>query len=169
VIHSPPGPSVVLYTDEQIQDIKRLCCKENGSILGVDKTYNLGQLFLTTTVFKNLSMVRCDTGAPPIFLGPSFLHRKSDFETFNVFFSNVASKFSDAELDKLIIGSGDKTALRKSLKRSFVGATQVICTRHLRQNVKEYLIKKVGVDEKERKLLINELFGEDAKQMLATL
>jgi hypothetical protein len=39
---------------------------------------------LTTTVFKNFPVVRCDTGTPSIFLEPSLLHRKSDFETFNV-------------------------------------------------------------------------------------
>jgi hypothetical protein len=38
-------PLIVLYTQQQIHDIKRFACKENGSILGVDKTYNLGKYF----------------------------------------------------------------------------------------------------------------------------
>ncbi|WAR31703.1 hypothetical protein MAR_034245 [Mya arenaria] len=118
VVHLHSGPSVILYTDEHLQDIGRFCCKENeGTILGVDKTYNLGQLHLTTTVFKNLSVVRTDTVEPPIFLGPSFWHRKSDFTTFNAFFSHIASHLSDLELKRLVVGSDDEQALRKSIQR----------------------------------------------------
>ena len=118
----------MLYTDEQIQDVKRFCARDGGAILGIDKTYNLEQLHLTTTVFKNLAVDRTDTGEPPIFLGPSFLHRKSDFQTFNVFFSGIASHFTDEEIEKMVIGSDDETALRKSIKRCFPGATQIVCT-----------------------------------------
>ncbi|WAR28744.1 hypothetical protein MAR_014448, partial [Mya arenaria] len=128
-------PSVILYTDEQLQDIGLFCCQENeGTILGVDKTYNFGQLHLTTTVFKNLSVVRTDTAEPPIFLGPSFLHGKSDFTTFDAFFSHIASHLSDSELKRLVVGSDDEQALRKSIQRSFPGATHILCTRHLKNN-----------------------------------
>ena len=161
VTHLNSGPSVLLYTDEQIQDVKRFCARDDGAILGVDKTFNLGQLHLTTTVFKNLSVNRTDTGEPPIFLGPSFLHRKSDFQTFNVFFSGIASHFTDEEIEKMVIGSDDETALRKSIKRSFPGATQIVCTRHLKNNVKEYLSNKIGVNNKDKKVIINSIFGDN--------
>jgi hypothetical protein len=161
VVHLHTGPSVLIYTDEQIQDIKRFCAVDSGSILGVDKTYNLGELHLTTTVFKNLSVRRTDTNQHPIFLGPSFLHGKSDFETFNAFFSHIGSKFTDEEIHKLIIGSDDETALRKSIRRSLPGSTQIICTRHLKNNVKDYLLRKVGVKDTDKKFIVNVLFGEN--------
>ncbi|WAR28795.1 hypothetical protein MAR_014499, partial [Mya arenaria] len=56
------------------------------------------------------------TGEPPIFLGPSFLHGKSDFTTFDAFFSHTASHLSDSELKRLVVGSDDEQALRKSIQ-----------------------------------------------------
>ena len=49
-------PLVTLYTDQQIQDIKRFCCKESGSVLCIDKTFNLGEFHVTPTVYKDLSV-----------------------------------------------------------------------------------------------------------------
>ena len=34
-------PSVILYLSDQVQDLKRPCCSSQ-SVLGVDKTFNLG-------------------------------------------------------------------------------------------------------------------------------
>jgi hypothetical protein len=161
VVHLQSGPSVLLYTDEQINDIKRLCCIDDPAILGVDKTYNLGELHLTTTVFKNKSVIRTNTGENPIFLGPCVLHRKSDFETFNGFFTNLASHLTDEEITKMVIGSDDEYALRKSIARAFRGSTQIICTRHLKNNVNDYLGKKVGAKENVRKEIINAMFGDE--------
>ena len=61
----------------------------------------------------------------------------------------------------MVIGSDDETAIRKSIKRCFPGATQIVCTRHLNNNVKDYLSKKVGVNDKDKKLIVNSLFGEN--------
>jgi len=41
-------PSVLLYTDRQLKEIKTYCyAGPNGSVLGFDKTYNLGSIFVT--------------------------------------------------------------------------------------------------------------------------
>ena len=47
-------PSVILYTPEQILDIKKCCIEERSkrSVLGIDRTFNLGPCVLTLTVFK---------------------------------------------------------------------------------------------------------------------
>ena len=41
-------PMVILYTDDQLKE----------SILGVDRTFNLGACFVTLTVFKNTHLLR---------------------------------------------------------------------------------------------------------------
>lgn len=56
-----PGnvPSVILYTDQQIADIKRFCCSSSSAhstVLSIDKTYNLGDMFVTVSCFKNLAV-----------------------------------------------------------------------------------------------------------------
>ncbi|KAL3841665.1 hypothetical protein ACJMK2_019779 [Sinanodonta woodiana] len=52
VRHVDSGPPIILYTDAQIQNIKRLCCTMDGTVLGVDKTFKLGGMYLTPTVLK---------------------------------------------------------------------------------------------------------------------
>ena len=59
------APCVVLFTCEQLNDIKRFC-GSNGpdtirSVLCVDRTFNVSSLFLTVTVFKNNSVLHANT------------------------------------------------------------------------------------------------------------
>ena len=70
--NSEHAPCAILYTKEQLEDIKRFCGADAAdnvrSILCVDRTFNVSSLFLTVTVFKNMSVVRSNTRRPPIFL-----------------------------------------------------------------------------------------------------
>ena len=47
-------PVITLCTEQQIDDIKRFCCRDDGSVLGMDNTYNLGQFHETSTVCTHL-------------------------------------------------------------------------------------------------------------------
>ncbi|WAR04584.1 hypothetical protein MAR_019953 [Mya arenaria] len=60
----------------------------------------------------------------------------------------------------LVVGSDDEQALSKSIQRSFPGATHIQCTRHLKNNVKDYLCHKIGVRDDEKNKIIQSLFGE---------
>ncbi|KAL3873493.1 hypothetical protein ACJMK2_036603 [Sinanodonta woodiana] len=133
----------------------------DGTVLGVDKTINLGEMYLTSTVLKNQALLRNDTGESHIFFSPSFLHGKSDFETYNAFFSQIASQFTDEEIENMVVGSDEETAIRKSLRRSFPGVTQIVCTLHLKKNVTDYLKNMVGVNVQDRKSVLNTLFGDE--------
>jgi hypothetical protein len=67
-------PSIVLYTDRQIRDIKSFCFnRSEGSVLGFDKTYNLSSMYVTPSVYKNVALVRRSTGVTPLFMGPVFI------------------------------------------------------------------------------------------------
>ena len=69
---------IVLYTREQIDDLRLLCSRESPvaicSVLSVDRTFNLSSLFITVMVFKNKKVVRCTSQEPPIFVGPIMLY-----------------------------------------------------------------------------------------------
>jgi hypothetical protein len=66
-------PCIILYTEEQINLISNFCFRQpQGSVLGVDRTYNLGQIFVTCTVFKHKSILRRSTDEEPIVTGPVF-------------------------------------------------------------------------------------------------
>ena len=47
------APTVVLYTEQQLVDMKRFCCPQSDgvtrSVLGVDRTFNLGPCYVTVT------------------------------------------------------------------------------------------------------------------------
>ena len=55
----------------EVRDIKRFCCKESGSVLCIDKTFNLGEFHVTPTVYKDLSVARLRTDDHPLCFGPT--------------------------------------------------------------------------------------------------
>jgi hypothetical protein len=95
-------PMVILYTEEQIKDVKKFCviCKDTSmnSILGMDRTFNLGACFVTLTVFKNNHLLRRSTQRPPIMLGPLFLHWDGTCSTYHCLFSHLRTKL-DASIN----------------------------------------------------------------------
>ena len=56
VIHKLAVSSVILYTEQHVQDIKGFCRTEECTVLGFDKTFNMGKVFVTATVYKNMSL-----------------------------------------------------------------------------------------------------------------
>ena len=89
-------PTIVLFTEEQIMDVNRFCCSvpvAHTTVLGFDKTFNLGELHVTVGVFKNLAVTRRDTGDHPIFTGPIFLHGNSDISSYHSFFAHLSTNF----------------------------------------------------------------------------
>ena len=67
------------YIDRQIADIKAFCFnREKRTVLSFDKTFNLGQVYVTAAVYKNLALLRKRTNAAPIFIGPIFLRKLAD-------------------------------------------------------------------------------------------
>lgn len=153
------APCTILYNDEQITDLKKLCCS-GLSILGIDKTFNLCDMHVTVTCFKHTSVVKESTKEHPIFLGPVFLHDNSDFESYSNFFNHLKIKLADEDTTKLVIGSDEEMALVNSVKSAFQQASHILCYRHLRQNTKQKLTDD-AVDKKERTDILNKIFGED--------
>ena len=156
-------PCVVLYTDEQLQDIRRLCCTAphgQTTVLGFDKTYNLGDIHVTVSIFKNLSVLRTTTGDHPIFAGPMFLHGNSDYDTYRHFFQHLASKLENCT-SKPVTGTDQEKAMCKGVEAAFPSAGHLVCTRHMRGNVEDYLHDVVGVAESDRVIVSDAILGEN--------
>ena len=48
-----PSLRVVLYLDEQVDDILRECCPpDSASILSIDTTFNVGNFYVTSTKYQ---------------------------------------------------------------------------------------------------------------------
>ena len=159
-------PSVILYTEEQLKDIVNICDDEKSpTILGIDRTFNLGSCFVTSFVFQHPNLVCTATQTKPVMLGPMYLHWDGSYNTNHGFFSNLQGvldvKISEAHLgfSNLILGSDEEKALTNAVRHCFPDATFLLCTRHLQENCGRYLMKKVGVDEKHKAKVLNDIFG----------
>lgn len=160
-VHRADGrtPYITLVTDEQIADIKNMCCT-GKTVFGVDKTFNLCNMHVTVTCYKQLSVTSYRTGEPPIFLGPMFIHDSSDTPSFANFFFQIRIKLGlDVDLDKLVIGTDDEKAMVNGLRMAFPQATHVLCTRHLEENARHMLTNDaITVTQKQR--VLKRIFGD---------
>lgn len=115
-------PNVILYDDRQIREIKAFCfAAESASVLSFDKTFNLGSIYVTPSVYKNTAVNRKRTGDHPIFLGPIFLHGHSDRQNYGMFFSHLSVLMMDCNQQALTLGSDDELALRHCMQAFFPG------------------------------------------------
>ena len=74
------------YTDKQINDIAKCCCKNSDTaVLGVDTTFNLCDLWSTDTSYRNKRLLNTTSGGHPVHLGPIMLHFTKDDGTFGRF------------------------------------------------------------------------------------
>jgi len=89
-------PCILLFTDRQLREVKTFCFdKKNGSILAVDKTFNLGSMYMTVTTYQNLALNRVTSGRSPTFIGPMSVHGQSDVATYNYFLSQLRSRLQE--------------------------------------------------------------------------
>jgi hypothetical protein len=74
----------------------------------------------------------------------------------------MSTKLGDSDFTTLTVGSDDDAALRRALTREFPGASTVVCTRHLKENVQRHLRDEIfpGNDSaKRRRDIMSLLFG----------
>jgi hypothetical protein len=165
VIHTKGQvPSIICYTDDQMTDLKHYLHKADNPIVGVDRTFNLGSFFVTSLVYKNHMVFRKETKDQPIFAGPMLLHKDATYPTYLSFCSHLSAliKIDNLELripEDIEFGSDDKKAMTNAISDAFPQARRRLCTKHLKDNVKHYLQNRIGVDSKERKEIMDSLFG----------
>ena len=73
------SPKVVLFTDQQWDDIASFRCNDidgHKSILYVDVTFQLGSFFVLETSYQNTTLYTKNSSPPacPVFWGPSCLY-----------------------------------------------------------------------------------------------
>lgn len=148
-------PIVIVYSDEQLKDIKNNCIGGNGSILGVDRTFNLGKKFVTSFSYKNRSVISRKTDMFPIMLGPTLIHWDGEQATYSRFFSHLRDRLGKVELT---IGSDEEKAMTNALHDNFHNSTFLLCTKHLKDNIRRFL-EKNGSDQWDREKIIKVIFN----------
>jgi hypothetical protein len=154
---------VVIHLDENINDVNKFCVK-GTSALGIDRTFNLGQSFVTVTVYKNLHVLRRTTASHPIFVGPMFLHWDGSSITYQKFLSYLRAHLNqdcDTEVrynEALTIASDDEKALVNALQICFPSANHLLCMIHLEENARRLLADKLGVSKSKREKVMHDVF-----------
>ncbi|CAC5394841.1 unnamed protein product [Mytilus coruscus] len=151
-------PSAICYTKEQFTDMAHFI--KSGGILGIDRTFNLGPVFVTNFVYKNNKVVRKETGGPPIFIGPLFLHWEGSFLSYHTFLSHIKAHLQETiNSIKIRVGSDDEGGLTKALDSVFPNARRLLYTKHIKDNVSDHLKNKIGSNDKERYEILDSIFG----------
>ena len=153
------APCIILYSDELIQYLKTPCCT-GQTVLGVDKTFNLFDMHVTVTCYKQLSVTKEGKAEPPLFIGPIFIHDNSDFDTYCNFFFDLKIKLTNVDTSNLVIGTDDERALVNAIKTAFPQSHHILCFRHLRQNANQKLTDD-AVDKYDKGKILDKIFGDD--------
>jgi len=59
------------------------------------KTFNLGCLYVTISTYQHMALTRPRTGRSSTFIGPMFVHGRSDVDTYSYFFCRLASRLQE--------------------------------------------------------------------------
>ena len=157
----------ILYNNRQLTDIEQFCCEEKNPVpLGIDTTFNLTDLWLTDTSYRNLRIVKVRDAKHPVFLGPCMLHFTKDASTFSRFFLGLNA--GNPGLRELkAVGVDMEAAIFDGFEANVPGIKRLVCVRHIkaRDEVKaNKLLEKTGksasVKAKCKIDVINDIYGE---------
>ena len=153
-IHRDAPPAIVLFKDQQIRDLVQFCTVEGAwhktSAAATDKTYCVSSAFLTAIVFPNKKLEREaeHPGSWPTWLGPVLLHWVSDKVTFLRWFETIKSAMGDSVPEgfsissmKLMMGSDSEEAIVSALAECWPEAVQLLCTKHISDNVYSHILE----------------------------
>ena len=141
-------PSFVVGLDQSFKDINQFChaTSHHPSVLGIDRTFNLGPCYATVLVYQHNNVYRFLSRENPCMLGPVFLHWKADYEHYVRFFQSLKLKLNLADdfplghqIYDYTIGTDEEKALVKAIKFVFPQSVQVHCSRHMEQNMQRKL------------------------------
>ena len=153
-------PSLICYTTDQLTDMQQYLKTNPDHILGIDRTFNLGAVYVTNFVYKNTKVVSKETGEHPVFVGPMYLHWEGSFLSYHTFLSHIKARLSDTiQGIDVRIGSDDESGLTKAIDNVFPGIKRLLCTKHIKDNVAKHLKNKIGVNDKDRSSILSDIFG----------
>ena len=149
---------IFLAMSKQIQYVKKFR-SQGKSVLSIDTTYNLCDLWLTDTSFKNEHLIN-SSGNHPIFLGPSFHFRKVESAFSHFFFEMVSLDPEIIDLEK--IGTDLDNAIYNGFSILAKNLGKLLCAFHLKRADKQKLsnlCKGKDFIQSDCKSIIHDIYG----------
>lgn len=114
------SPKVILFTDEQLDDIANFCCNDvdgHKSILYVDVTFQLGPFFVLVTSYRNTTLYTKNSSHPvcPVLLGPVMLCMLKDKATYITLFQKTTARLPGVKAYLQAYCTDGELALREAL------------------------------------------------------
>ncbi|KAL3891264.1 hypothetical protein ACJMK2_003527 [Sinanodonta woodiana] len=151
-------PVVIVYSNQQMDDMIRTCEGDDGSVLGVDRTFNLGNFYVTVFSYKIRCLISNRTKDFPVMFGPCMIHFDAEEETNGKFFSHVSDRLG--QKTRLTIGSDEEKSMTNAFKAKFPHANFLLCTKHIHENIRRHL-QENGAGVQARKCILRVIFGKN--------
>ena len=121
------------YAEKQMLDIEKFCCLErDSSVFAIDPTFNLCDMWVTDTSYKNKRLRNPLSGKHPVFFGPVMIHFTKYKATFRRFALELLSLISNLKVLKKI-GADLELATFKGFKSIITLLSHLVCVQHVMQ------------------------------------
>lgn len=162
------SPVVILFSDEQLKDIQKFCCNEEGpnTPFCVDMTFNLGNFYVVVTTYRHLQLVTKRSDKEPVILGPVMLCMKKDRATYQSLFQKIISHCPDIKHSLKAYGTDAENALRQALELEFPFTVGFICRTHIVRNLEHKLKSELFLSNKFFRMIIADIFGNKTQEGL---
>ena len=162
------SPIVILFSDEQLKEIQKFCCNQEGSNtpLCVDMTFNLGNFYVVVTTYRHLQLVTKRSGKEPVIMGPVMLCMKKDRATYQSLFQKIVSHCPDIKQSMKAYGTDAEHPLRQALELGFPFAVGSICRTHIVRNLEHKLKSELFLPDKFFRMVVADMFGNKTQEGL---
>jgi len=156
-----PAPRVVYFIDEQVDDIIRECCHPNSRcILSIDTTFNIGNFYVTTTMYQSEKVISKRTAEPANLPGPAMFHTTKTQKDY-LYFAHTLLESSYA-LERIVFVGGDRDKVQSFFLKPLEGSIFLLCKKHVEDNIMEK-IADLGLNSIKCELL-QDVFGDERKK-----
>ena len=136
------------YTEKQIQDIEKFCTTElEASVLAVDTTFNLCDMWITDTSYRNKRLLNPTTGKHPVFLSPVMPHFSKNEKIFGRFALELVSTNPKLKHSKKI-GVDLESAIFNGFNNIIPTVSRLVCVHHLKKRDESKLLNLLGKTRK---------------------
>ncbi len=139
------SPVIVLFTDEQIKEIRKFCCNEEGrnSPFCVDMTFNLGNFYVVVTTYRHLQLQTKRCGKELVILGPVMMCMKKSRATYQSLSQKIAAYCPEIKHQLKAYETDAESPLRPALEFEFPFALGFICRTHIVRNLEHKILNGI--------------------------
>ena len=155
-------PTVMLFTDQQIDDIIRFCCHKKRNFvseLGLGVTFQLGPFYLLVTTYKNPLLTVKGTSHPPSLLGPVMVCMTKEESTYLSFLHCLLRAVPGLGNSLHATGTDNESALRNAISAGFPQSHPLLCYLHSKKNVKGKL-RRLGLSQALSGRILEDLYAK---------